>query len=210
MNMPHPFPPVNTQSQKSFDIYFLPNQTFHLTFVPDYVISKVMTQTTPQIRPDHSAAQAGDESFVRVTKTKGVSEREFSKWVCKNWHSFVARVEAGLGGDPGNADLFLLTEHGMIPCELKTGRVKGGRLYSDEVRPAQIQWHSRLALEGGISFLLVHTSDGIFAVDACYLNQWENGYNITGQEADGAYMISNEASTFSASLESFIEGVLVG
>jgi hypothetical protein len=169
-----------------------------------------MTSTTPQIRPDHRAAQAGDESFVRVTKTKGVSEREFSKWVCKNWHSFVARVEAGLGGDPGNADLFLLTEHGLVPCELKTGRVKGGRLYSDEVRPAQIQWHSRLALEGGISFLLVHTSDGIFAVDACYLNQWENGYSITGGEADGAYMISNEASTFSASLESFIDRVLVG
>lgn len=169
-----------------------------------------MTSITPQIRPDHSAAQAGDPLAVRVTKTKGVSEREFSKWVYKNWHSFVARVEAGLGGDPGNADLFLLTEHGMIPCELKTGRIKGNRLYSDEVRPAQIQWHSRLALEGGISILLVHTSDGIFAVDACYLNQWEDGFAITGGEADGAYQISNEASTFSASLESFIDGILVG
>lgn len=149
---------------------------------------------------------------MRATKTRGVSEQEFSTWFGKTWQGFGCRVEPGLGGDTGNPDWFIQPDciTGMVGVELKLGQIKGNRLYSDEVRPSQISWHSRLARQGGISLFLVYTSDGIFAVDGCYANQWENGYLITGGLSDGAYQLSNEASTFSTSLETFIDQILVG
>lgn len=161
----------------------------------------------------NDATQAGDPLAVRTTKQKHVSEQDFKKWICdKAWKGFVTRVEPGLGGDTGNPDLFIQPDclPGMLGIELKLGRIVGGTLYTDDVRPAQISWHSRLALQGGISMFLVHTPDGIWAFDGLYARNWEDGYSISGHEADGAYQISQEASTFSASLESFIDGVLVG
>lgn len=162
---------------------------------------------------DRHSQESGDSTFVRAVKSKHTSEQEFKKWICdKAWDGFVTRVEPGLGGDTGNPDLFIQPDclPGMLGIELKIGNIKGGTLYTDDVRPAQISWHSRLAQQGGISMFLVHTPDGLFAFDGMYCNQWQDGYSISGHEANGAWQISHEASTFSASLESFIENVLCG
>lgn len=168
-----------------------------------------MTSTTPQIRPDHNAAQAGDESFVQRSYAKKRSETEFSRWFVKEFSGFACRVEPGLGGDVGNPDIMLLSDSlpTLLPIESKKGKLQGNRLYPSKVRPSQISWWHRYTVSGGIGALLVDCeSDGIWIVNALYLNQWENGYLITGGEADGAYELN--PANLTESIESYIENKL--
>lgn len=159
---------------------------------------------------DRHATEAGDEAFVMRSYGKKRSEKEFSRWVVKEFSGFVSRVEPGLGGDVGNPDLLLLSEGlpCLLPIEAKLGRIKGNRLYPSEVRPAQVSWWHRYIVSGGVGALLIDCgSDGIWIVDGTYMNQWQDGYAITGGEADGAYQLNPER--FTESLESFIENQLM-
>lgn len=165
------------------------------------------TETTLSL----SRQEHGDETFVTRTKQRGISEREFSKWFGKNWLGFGFRIEPGLGGDVGAPDWMILPDclPATVGVELKLGKVTGGTLYLEEVRPAQVSLHSRLAMAGGVSVLLVWSTDGIFVIDASFINQWEDGYSISGGEADGAYALNDkDPESFSQGLDSFIEDLI--
>lgn len=169
-----------------------------------------MTSFPTETTLSQSRIESGDETFVTRSYGKKRSETEFSRWAVKEFSGFACRVEPGLGSDVGNPDILVLPSSlpTLLPIEAKKGKLKGNRIYPEKVRPSQVSWWHRYLLDGGVGMLLIDCeSDGIWAVNALYLREWENGYLITGGEADGAYQISTEH--FTESLEAFIDTELL-
>jgi hypothetical protein len=65
--------------------------------------------------------------------------------------------EPGTGSGNGYPDLQLMDSNSkeLLPVELKIGDIKNGRLFSHEVRPAQVVWHHQFCSFGARSALLV-------------------------------------------------------
>lgn len=168
-----------------------------------------MTSFPTETTLSQSRLESGDETFVTRSYGKKRSETEFSRWAVKAYDGFAKRVEPGLGSDVGNPDIILMPEGlpALVPLESKKGKIVGNRLYPSKVRPSQIVWWHEYVLKGGIGALLIDCeSDGIWAVDAAFIRDWEDGYSITGGEADGAYQLNPDA--FTASVDSFLEDLL--
>ena len=115
------------------------------------------------------------------------SERKFQNFVKKAWFGFSTQLHPGIGSDRGVPDLLLLSDMGLIPVELKIGKIEGGKLWSSEVRPSQLGWHSRLAAAGGISVFFIGVFEDntwrIFAVDSLKMTQWETAGFQVGKTA---------------------------
>jgi hypothetical protein len=118
--------------------------------------------------------------------TKANSEAAFSKFVCDNYDLWHERIEPSRGMHVGIPDLLLMThDFGIVPTELKIGTLSDNRLWTSEVRPAQIQWHNNFALKnqetGAMSAFLVGVPSGkawrVFAFNGLLANQWEDGYS---------------------------------
>lgn len=120
------------------------------------------------------------------------SEREFQTWVKRHLEQgdmWFTQIHPGLGADPGLPDLYVDTEaFNHTGCELKIGSAHDadGILWTSQIRPAQIRWHSHVAYHGGFSFFLVGVWSGdewrVFAIDGAIVDKWENGFEI-GTEA---------------------------
>lgn len=116
-----------------------------------------------------------------------MNEDDFSKFLRVNFKGWIERVEIARGMHPGYPDISALLAQGMFNIELKVGTTKNGTLWPKEVRPSQIQWHKRLADEGGSSFFLVGVADGkswkAYAFDGVLARFWDTvGYKI-GEQA---------------------------
>lgn len=120
------------------------------------------------------------------------NEHDFRKWFIANYDGWCQRVEIAPGMNPGFPDLLLLTPSGLIPCELKIGTLSDDVLWSSEIRPSQISWHTNIALAGGTSMFAIgiwsqQSSDvghwRVFLVDGVYSNQWEEKGFTIGLEA---------------------------
>ncbi len=126
-----------------------------------------------------------------MKKTKNIqpSERELQTWFKANWHGWVSQFHPGLGSDLGCPDLFVLLNSGNVtPVELKIGSLNGeGRLYTKEIRPSQIRWHSGLAMAGGISLIVCGIWSGdrwrVFGINGADASKWDEDGFLVGSEA---------------------------
>ena len=89
------------------------------------------------------------------------------------------------GSGLGYPDVQLLVDRKLLPVELKVGKVVGGMLMPEEVRPSQISWHHAFAREGGHALVLVCTGKpsamdawAIPSVRREVLSIWRKGYVI--------------------------------
>ena len=110
-------------------------------------------------------------------------ERAFQKWVKQNFLGWQTQLHPGLGSDVGIPDLLLLTPSGYLPVEIKIGMIEDGILWSKEIRPAQIKWHTGVANAGGDSIFLIGVWSGsywrAFVVSGADCRLWDNpGYKI--------------------------------
>lgn len=121
-------------------------------------------------------------------KTLQPSEREFQTWFKSNWSGWLTQLHPGQGSDIGVPDLIVGVSSGLLPVEIKVGSVDDeGVVWSCAVRPAQIQWHMKLANHGFNSIMLIGVWQGatwkIYAVDSVNARFWDSvGFRI-GQVA---------------------------
>lgn len=74
------------------------------------------------------------------------------------WSGWIETYQPGLGGGTGVPDTQIMAWPPLIvPIELKRGEIIAGRLMVDRVRPAQVSWHTRFGLAGGISKFIIGT-----------------------------------------------------
>lgn len=88
-------------------------------------------------------------------------ETVFKRDVLKDWSNWHESYEPSIGSGTGYPDLQLLcpSSHRLFPLELKVGKIKGDRLFPEEVRPSQIRWHFEFNRAGGVSALLTGVQD---------------------------------------------------
>lgn len=121
-----------------------------------------------------------------MTKTRKQiqpTEREFQTWFKSNWSGWLTQLHPGAGSDVGIPDLLLGCSSGLLPAEIKIGSVDDGILWTSAVRPAQLQWHTRLANHGFNSILIVGVWQGdkwkVYAVDSINARFWDSvGFRI--------------------------------
>lgn len=118
-------------------------------------------------------------------KTTNPIESDFSAAVQDAFNGWCQRVERGRGMRDGFPDLVFLLPQGLQLCELKIGSLIDGVVWSDEVRPSQIQFHHELADNGGQSFFLVGVWCGdnwrAFAFDGAVARHWETTGFVVGE-----------------------------
>lgn len=72
------------------------------------------------------------------------------------WIGWLETYQPGLGGGSGVPDVQIMPRPNfLVPIELKRGWIEGGRLFVDKIRPDQVSWHTRFALEGGRSWFYI-------------------------------------------------------
>ena len=123
-------------------------------------------------------------------------ETDFKRWLCSKWEDsggWVERYEPRRGTGVGIADIQLLVSlplsgftsnniAQLIPVELKIAEVKNGILYSDDIRPSQIGWHTRLNKFGHKSFFIWGVMGA--KVEAMYIGDvratkgWKDGIDV--------------------------------
>lgn len=129
--------------------------------------------------------------MAKISKTIQPDERAFQTWFKNNFLDWNSQVHPGLSADPGLPDLLCLISDRIVPLELKIGSIELDEhqhvIWSKEVRPSQIRWHTSLSVAGGFSALIIGvwagTSWRVFAVNSCLAKQWHTkGFEI-GPEA---------------------------
>ena len=122
-------------------------------------------------------------------KTTNPNERDFQTGFKKNWSGWLTQLHPGQGSDVGISDLLVLLNCGNVtPVELKIGSLDGdGRLYTKEIRPAQIRWHNSLAVAGGFSLVVAGVWSGdrwrVFCINATDAPKWDQDGFLVGSEA---------------------------
>lgn len=129
--------------------------------------------------------------MTKTQKNIQPDERAFQTWFKNNFLDWHSQVHPGLSADPGLPDLLCLISDRVVPLELKIAAIEQEDehqvIWSKEIRPSQIRWHTSLAVAGGFSALIIGvwagTSWRVFAVNACLAKQWhESGFEV-GPEA---------------------------
>lgn len=82
-------------------------------------------------------------------------ECQFKRAVTDAYDGFFSRIEIGKGGDSGFPDLVLGTSSGLIPAELKIGKIEDGVLWCSNIRPAQLAFARKIANAGFPSIFMV-------------------------------------------------------
>jgi len=120
-----------------------------------------------------------------MAKKTNPIESDFSAAVQDAFDGWSQRVERGRGMRDGFPDLVFLMPSGLELCELKIGSLIDDVLWSEEVRPSQIQFHHELADHGGQSFFLVGVWCGdkwrAFAFDGSVARHWEMTGYVPGE-----------------------------
>lgn len=72
------------------------------------------------------------------------------------WIGWLTTYQPGKGATMGIPDTQIMARPPMIESiEMKRGYVNKGRLFCDEIRPAQVAWHTTLSMSGGKSWFYV-------------------------------------------------------
>ena len=100
------------------------------------------------------------ESDLRVTRNKLEApkvprEIDVRHWMGKHWDGWIEFREPARGTGLGAPDCQIMLPDGFIvPIEFKVGGFMPGKGFqSTPLRPAQIEWHRRFVLHGGIALL---------------------------------------------------------
>lgn len=91
------------------------------------------------------------------------SERQFQRWFLdslKHAGVWAENVHPTAGMKTGIPDVFVLSDSGLVPIELKVGKIEGDALIPKEIRPAQIRWAKKFQRSGGVSALVTGVHDG--------------------------------------------------
>ena len=84
-----------------------------------------------------------------------MNEGQFKVWFRENWKGWMSAYEPRKGGTVGIADLQILVKGRLVPVELKIAEFSDeGLVIPERIRPAQIQWHAKLAKAGGFSIIV--------------------------------------------------------
>lgn len=123
--------------------------------------------------------------MAKISKTINPDERTFQTWFKNNFLGWVSQFHPGPSSDVGCPDLFVLLNQGNVtPVEIKIGSLDGeGNLWTKEIRPSQIRWHSALAIAGGISLIVCGVWSGdrwrIFSINGADAKKWhEDGFKV--------------------------------
>ncbi len=147
-------------------------------------------------------------------------EKEFQKWLRRQWKDWSGSVEYAVGGDAGFADMLLMHKSKkqpglplMIPAEIKVALFDNGLLVSQDVRAAQIGWHNAVWSAGGKSIFLfgvrIKRRSNDWAVYVRLGNDvsgWKDGWAIGGN--DMVCLNSFDGKSLFATLGDYIEGLV--
>jgi hypothetical protein len=146
----------------------------------------------------------------RVTS---ILEGSFRTWFRRVWFQWMDRIEPTRGSTIGFPDVLVLTDGAQFPIELKIGTIRDGRIFADEVRPAQVIWHRDFERFGGSSLLLIGAPLekaghwAAFAVSGTRARYWQDGF-VIGKEA---YLINGKSDDeFLARMKQFIRDYRAG
>lgn len=122
----------------------------------------------------------------RNSEPMGLKAREasFRSWVASVWFGHFDFHEPGLGSSPGYPDVSFLIDAGrVLPVELKpVSRITHQAFFPENVRPAQVGWHTRYAAAGGISFLAIGAEANgdyrVLLVPGARVHEWEGGFRF--------------------------------
>lgn len=74
----------------------------------------------------------------------------------KRWTGWFETYQPGRGGGVGVPDTQIMAHPPLlVPIELKRGQISAGRLFADDLRPAQVSWNTRFTLAGGKSYFII-------------------------------------------------------
>lgn len=72
------------------------------------------------------------------------------------WDGWLETYQPGRGSGVGVPDTQIMPRKKMlVPIELKRGVIEGKRLFADDIRPAQVSWHTRFSEAGGASWFII-------------------------------------------------------
>lgn len=83
------------------------------------------------------------------------NETEFKRFLKTQIGGWVDNIEQTRGSTHGFPDLLVLSGGLLGPVEVKVGKLEGGLLYPEEIRPAQISWLDRYQRAGGVARLVI-------------------------------------------------------
>jgi hypothetical protein len=127
------------------------------------------------------------------------------KWIRQNWVGWIESYEPRLGSNLGIPDIQVIVGRRIVPIELKIGYLRDGVLFPSGIRPAQVNWHRRLAEFDVLSIFLFGVGEGnvpehLFAVPGDSVKHWAAGF-----ELENLAEISVDPKQFTNSLKSYIE-----
>jgi hypothetical protein len=132
-----------------------------------------------------------------------MTESDLKKWIRQHWVGWIESYEPRLGSNLGIPDLQILVGRKIVPVELKIADIKEGILYPSEIRPAQINWHRRLAEFDVPSVFLFGSGQGrvpehLYALSGSAVKHWSAGF-----ELENMFEISSSSKHFTKSLKEF-------
>lgn len=137
-------------------------------------------------------------------------ENNFSQWFSKNWNHWCERFHPGIGSGLGIPDRFILTpimgfcQH--VPIELKIGFIdEKGILWSKDIRPSQISWHTNVRRAKGLSFFLVGIWQGKNWQCVVFDGKHAAKASLEGLTIGKEAFILDTSSGFTRALQTFIE-----
>ena len=87
------------------------------------------------------------------------NELEFKRWFRTHFNGWSETYEPRHGSGLGMPDVQLLIKvddrWSLMPVEIKLGWIAHGRLWIEQLRPAQVGWHVRFMRAGGEARLVV-------------------------------------------------------
>lgn len=112
-----------------------------------------------------------------------MNELQFKRWFRSNFEGWSEAYEPRKGGGIGVADIQIAVDRQLVPIELKVGSIIKDRLFPEDVRPAQIGWHHRLADAGIASAFVVGVTSGpviwgIYAFRPDQIISWRAGFQV--------------------------------
>lgn len=88
--------------------------------------------------------------------TEDILEAQIRKVFLNRYRGFWSRVEMAHGGTNGFPDSLVLDATGFLaPVEFKRGWLVHGKLQVDDIRPAQVSWHTRFTEAGGRAAFII-------------------------------------------------------